>query len=240
MTSRASGGSLWRYAPEFRLWATNNKLDVALTKNVYYCELTSNSWYVQSPECKKGRLRRGEPSCSLCRPLGEASSVQSTVMRFIVKYHAAVLLNKRLFNPVEDALEYVDKVNQTPFGANHPVQWGRVSKMPNIELQSYVQRGWMSVNKSLITENLEMFICGMVTPSLKVNPTCIDSRMTSLFSGYVEALCSQSLNVPWQCLAMLGMYLAYFRMFSIFFYFFKCYIPEYCRIFQTPNGFFCG
>lgn len=129
--------------------------------------------------------------------------MQKAVIRFTAKYHAALLLNKRLFHPEQDAHEYVETVKLTPYGANHPVQWGRVSSMPNIELQAFVRRAWMSVNTLHKTSNMEMFIYGIVTPSLKVNPTCVDSKMTALFACYAEALCSHRLNVPWQSSAFM-------------------------------------
>ena len=196
VTSLESGGTLCLLQEEFKIWATHNKLDSNVTKNNYTCNMTSGTWYVRHHNCKDVYLPPTKKHCDDCKSLGEPRGVQRLVIRFIAKYHCAHLLSKRLFSPQEEAQDYVAQVASSAYGQKHAVQWKRLSELSNQELQSYVRSSFASISPQEHTSALQMLIHALVQPCLKVNPTCISSRMVSLFSGFVEALSKQNLTVP--------------------------------------------
>lgn len=204
ITNPKSGGTLCSYVEEFRLWVSHNKLTPHLVKHFYTGDLTAGTWHVRHSDCSQEELPHGQKHCDRCAGLGSPRGVQRCVLRFVAKYHAAVLLQKRLFFTVAEADEYKVHVGtSSAYGQRHAFQWDRLANLSNMELQAWVRSSWHSVQEHSSTPTLDMFFSSVVTPCLRVNPTCIDSRMNCLFSGFVQAICDQSLTVAgnnvWEC-----------------------------------------
>eukprot|EP00435_Cladocopium_sp_Y103_P048643 s210_g14.t1 len=197
VTAPDSGGTLCHYPEEFRLWLTHNNFASKFTKHEYTTNFTAGHWYVRHHECLEDDIQPGMSCCWKCKTLGDPKKVQRNMLRFIIKYHAAHLLSKRLFCADEEARLYDEMVLESNYGKRHPQQWKKVVDLNPAELQNYVRSSWMCLAPQDMTSNIQLFISSVVQPTLRVNATSIDSQMKSLFSGFVKALAKQNMTVSW-------------------------------------------
>lgn len=198
VTSPRSGGTLCNYPEEFKLWVTyNNSFHHTWTKHEYRADFTAGHWYVRHNDCQEEDLLPGFSHCRMCKQLGDPKRVVRNVLRFIMKYHAALLLNKRLFSADEEATIYAEEVMQSRYGLRHRVQWEKMCALKPADLQNFVRSSWMSIPAQEMSKNSKLFISAYVQPTLRVNATSINSQMKALFSGFVQALAKQNMTVSW-------------------------------------------
>ena len=185
-------GTLYHYETEFQLWCTNAKVDGEMTRHHYYSDLAQGRWYCRHRNCS-GKVSQKQQACTACQSLGECGSVQRHVLRFATKWYAGILLNKRLFQPAESASEFLEKLQNSAFGARCSL-WSSVVALDNAELQQWVRKSFAKNGDA--TDNLVRSVDSIVSPTLRVHVGSIDCRMKTLFTQFASAIDTNQLDAP--------------------------------------------
>lgn len=224
--SKDTPGNLGQYVTEFALWASHTKLDLASSKvnaehasnHSYWRDMNSDSWWVRSKHCEGNYLssKRVE-CCPRCVELTVPKRIQRQVVRFASKYYSARLLHKKLFAPETELEELIAEIDLTTFARNNHVHWGKVKRLKNRELQTYVRKSFASTAKYERTALLSHFFASVVEPCLKVHASAMTSNLTVLSAQFLEALTANEQSVPWSeidCLIYLDLIFSIFLIYS--------------------------
>ena len=193
--SEETHGSLYLYEEEFKLWMHYSSLDVQ-SVHKYWCNFSEGHAFIKHKNCTN-RPRPRSLACPPCLQLGEARSIQRQVLRFISKYYAALLLNRRLFHAQEETERLVEQISQTSW-ATRQQSWSELLAMSNSQLQSWVRKSFQTIPNDLKSEKLTVFVQTTVEPCLKVHVSTIDNKMLTLFSQFATAVGKNELSVPWR------------------------------------------
>ena len=193
VSSEQKFGVLAKYHAEFRLWVQYSKLDSKIVKHTYWCDRTTDTWYVRHFQCAK-RMQQG-PCCDQCLSAASTRGVVKLVIRFLSKYYAATLLQQRLFCTDDDLAATVAEISQSPFGQYHVTLWDRIRNFKVEELQDFVRSAFnFGTSVAGDTEPMKLFLAKVVEPCLKINVNTADETLTRLSAQFVPALTSKRLN----------------------------------------------
>lgn len=201
-----SPGVLKDYLEEYKLWVSHSPLQSATgTKHSHTCDLTKGQYQVRHGDCElefdyeksSANESLDEPlCCPRCASLGDRSRIAKVVVRFALKYYAAILLRQRLFASKEEALETAKQISETYFGQKHKVQWGKITVLKNVELQKMVREAWTHSALSEQTSASKAFFSTVVDPCLKVHPSSVHSNVASVSDQFLKALVSNNGSDP--------------------------------------------
>ena len=93
------GSILHVHKAEFGLWASFANLE-ASAKHEYWKDANTASWHVRSHSCKKTveeNQNKSRQVCDECFKLTKSKSIVRMPLRFAKKFHAAELLNAKVF-----------------------------------------------------------------------------------------------------------------------------------------------
>lgn len=191
---------LYIYREEFKVWSTHTKLNCPMTSHTYWADLNREKFWVRHKNCERNfrRTLANESCCSECFSLSQPTKLVKQVIRFITKFYAAQLLQKRLFCTAAETSEWVQQIQTTSFGLNCRKMWDALVALENYELQNWVRKTWASTPPEQRTSNLITFMDAFVEPALRVHVGSISSSLTVLASQYLTALCSEHNTVPWR------------------------------------------
>lgn len=109
-------------------------MDCGLTLHSYWHEINADRYWIRHKDCLKiVNLEDGNasPCCERCFSVTDRHSVQKIVVKFVGQFHAARLLQKRLFCPTGEAEELVAELRDTTFGVNNIEFWNKILGMDN-------------------------------------------------------------------------------------------------------------
>ena len=132
----------------------------------------------------------------MCESLTSKTGVVKNLVRFISKFMAARLLQKRLFCPEEDAKDFLAMVAESTYGINNCTAWKHIHELSNAALQSYVRRCWVHTSDGDKTSALQAFVSSVVSPCLKVHVGTARGSLVALSSQFVEALSTNAQTAP--------------------------------------------
>lgn len=190
----SSSGTLHLFEEEFKLWATHSMV-TGKTDHTYWCDISQDVWFARSDKCN-GDLHAGQKEgdcCHACQSLGEPQALLRYVLKFAFKYHAAILLKKRLFHSEKEVEEHLAMISKTAF-ASRCYQWEKVHSLSNIELQQYVRQGFATISPEKRSQNLQNFMDSSVAPVLQVNACSVDNKAKALFSHFAVAVRGHQLS----------------------------------------------
>ena len=193
-----SPGTLKLFAEEFGIWCTHAKME-GKAKHTYWYDVNTNSWHVRHQDCPRTFPNTGKSKvklCKLCEDLGGPKSIQRLVARFLGKYYSAMLLNKRLFGEPEEVDDLLEMINSRAFGIRYKGTWEQMVKLPLLQMQIAVRKGWTAIPDGQLNANLTTFINMVVNPALKVNVASVNSNLVSLSARFASALQNKRLNAP--------------------------------------------
>lgn len=197
-------GTLRHYREEFSIWASHVQLE-GRVQHRYSLDASSGVWTIYHGSCS-GQAETRSPirMCRSCEALGAPRGLARMVVRFVAKYHLAILLSRRLFGTPDDVAEYLEKVKHSTFGVNNSKYWKSLQEMDLVVMQTYVKSSFVHYNASHISPNLRVFITEVVMPSVKVNVTSMSDGLAGLTAHFVTLLSTQRLNASWISLAHPG------------------------------------
>ena len=193
-------GSLKRYHYEFGIYASHANFSTKCARNKYWCTQNPEVWHIQHHKCE-GHFKpvRGRTTycCPHCLEVGSARGAQKNMLRFITKYYAAILLQKRLFATEAELQETIAEILGGAFGQNNQVTFSKIRDLKNAELQEYVRHSFSHMPDEEKTPNMRLFMSTVVEPCLKVNVSSISPVLTNLSAQFVSALATKKLDDAW-------------------------------------------
>lgn len=202
LSERTGETSLHYYYKELKLWATHTIMKVGNLsdrQHEYVHDMNTDTLVIRSTDCEKEWRKRDVPEatcCKKCWMLSGPKRNQRVVVRFIAKYYAAKLLQKRLFFSDEEADSFLRYVDETHYGKNNTEKWNLIKNLENHQLQAYVRRAWMSTNCKDRSANSLLFIDTVVEPCMRVHVGSLKSNVAALSSRFLDAMCQNKQSEP--------------------------------------------
>ena len=195
----SSPGHLSTYIEEFKLYLNHSCLTNRATKHKYWCDMTSDQWFVRHSMCPSEfeipveDVQEDAPTiCPKCTSLGDSRALVRGCIRFATKYHAAILLRNRLFGSEEDLKESLAAVEASTFFLRQKKCWEDIVALPNIELQKFVRQCWTHVVAEEQTKSTHTFLMSVVEPCLKVHGSAVHSNVAALSDQFLNAMTSNN------------------------------------------------
>eukprot|EP00435_Cladocopium_sp_Y103_P019204 s3146_g4.t1 len=185
---------LFLYLPELKLWLSYNNLDSDLTQHDYWHVYAGDLLWIRHKDChghflvdKEGKRK----CCQACESLTDRKSVQKTLVRFLMKFYAAVLLQKRLFCNESEVKSFLEQVEEGTFASNNGDTWKKIQTLRNMNLQAYVRKAWNHITDDQKTPNIKIFLATVVDPCLKVH---VNTELAAVNAKIAEAAVSGRLD----------------------------------------------
>lgn len=191
---------LYLYMKELKLWLSYNNMDCDMTQHKYWHIYAGDLLWIRHKDCHtKFLVDKDEKRqcCQACESLTDRKSVQKTLVRFLMKFYAAMLLQKRLFCNESEVASFMEELEGGTFAFNNAVAWKQIHTLRNVNLQAFVRRSWSHIPDVQKTSNIKVFLGTVVDPCLKVHVNTVGSNLTALSSKFVDALCENSQSAPW-------------------------------------------
>lgn len=195
----SSPGILMEYIEEFKLYLNHSRLLNHQTKHKYWCDMTTDQWFVRHVACPvefeiplEGFQEDTPTICPKCCSLGLPRGIVRGTIRFATKYHAAILLRNRLFGSEEDLQDSLAAVKASTFGVRQCKLWQDIVALSNIELQKYVRQCWTHIPVEEQSTSLQTFLMSVVEPCLKVHGSAVHSNVAALSDQFLNAMTSNN------------------------------------------------
>ena len=203
-------GSLRKYVSEFSLFMSHNHMQSSLVKHKYF-KNEEGIWHVRHQKCT-GKLSRWKRKsilrnacCELCESLAEPKGIQKQLIRFLTKYHAAILLQNRLFVSEKELEQTMNDISQSAFGKHHALLWQRLQNFKLPELQAFVRASYVHLSTHEATSVTKAFVASVVDPCMKISLNSVDFTMNNLSAQFVQALQTKKLNAAWATFGVCGL-----------------------------------
>ena len=229
--------NLYQYLDELRIWLGHSSDESKLQRHEYRADPKGKSLWIRHCLCPRKFTPDEDqlPHCAFCKTLADPRSVQKTVSRFMKKWHAAHLLQRRLFCSQEDLKELLADIGKTYYARNNKVSWGNVVALPNANLQAYVRRSFYHYTLLDTCPILSAFLGSIVQPCMKVNVASTKSNLAALSSQFVHALQMNQQTAPRCEMGATGgiclCYICCYNMLHMLFLF----VFNIFLIFENPN-----
>ena len=189
----------WHF-PEFKIWSSFFDLKKRVVKNEYSSIMSNGQFTVKHHQCPGEYLpssSRGRNCCAACWRLTGPKSVTKTLVRFGRKYYAALLLQKKLFEPEQAVADFLLEMKGKSWAKRHAKMWEDIVNKSNSDLQKTVRDEWVSDTQGGRTGVCEAFYSSVVLPSISVHVGSIASNVTCLAQKFVDALQGNQLDASW-------------------------------------------
>ena len=189
------------YLDEIKLWFTY--LVCKSVRHQYNNDISSGEILVKHADCPGEYVKRNDTDdcCPKCAFLGSPKGIIRSVIRFIHKYYAALLLQKRLFGTELEVKTTIQSLKSTTFGKRNEILLKQVLDLTNADLQVWVCKRFRSVPLSERNKAFEFMMSTLVEPLARVHTSAIGSNVAALCSEFVQALEEQKWDAPWLCSA---------------------------------------
>eukprot|EP00435_Cladocopium_sp_Y103_P027143 s4175_g6.t1 len=170
------GSMLHAFKAEFGLWASFANLE-ATAKHSYWKDGNSGSWHVRSKDCKnevEQNLNKSRQVCDECMKLTKSKSIVRMPLRFAKKFHAAELLNAKVFEGDEVVESVLKSIKETNLYLKDQQNMDQLLALPTGQLQQFVRTSFLSEHS--ISPEMQKWQNMIVKPCLRVNVAAIPEQ----------------------------------------------------------------
>ncbi len=191
-----SGGCLYQFQDEFRLWATfTNFADCS--KHKYIRDVQDDSWTIHHADCLQDvSENKGKPCqrhiCQKCLDLGGRNSIVRNCVRFAIKYWAAKFLCCKMFQGDKMLQELILKIKATKLYGNQKKPLDNIMNAEMPRLQTYVRKSFLCDSHG--SSSLNEFLETVVRPCLVVNVSTVPPGLSEISAKFSAMLAAGNLS----------------------------------------------
>ena len=211
------GSILHVHKAEFRLWASFANLE-ASAKHEYWKDANTASWHVRSHSCKKTveeNQNKSRQVCDECFKLTKSKSIVRMPLRFAKQFHAAELLNAKVFEGDEVVETVMKAIKASNLYQRDKANMDQLLALGTGQLQQFVRTSFLSEHS--ISTEMQKWQHMVVKPCLRVNVAAIPEQFRRIAPQFEFLMASGvSDDDVARLKAGLMMFMGDFHMFSLF------------------------
>lgn len=182
------------FRSELLLWATMTQMKKDLAKHTYFLDL-SGDVIAFHENCRKVLPQPEEGKravCAQCEDQRLADRALRSALRLNLKYHAAKILEARLFKSPERLIEVQEEMRSTRMYKMNPKSVDDVVTDNTVKLQKWIRQSFLKANPDVHSSLFQEFIDVTVRPCLAINVSDCGVEMKQMANSFTKAIaCEQ-------------------------------------------------